>query len=182
MISLKPGDKFIKGKSIFLAGSIDLGLAGDWQKWFEDNLDETDLIVFNPRIKQWDSEWYKEEGRLEQLTNWELDAFELADLIVMYLDPEVKSPISLLELGLNARSKKIIVCCPEGFWRKGNIDIVCKRFGIKQVNNLEDLLQEAKNFLVLNPYHECPECHMKTLEVTAHCATCINCGYSLCGI
>lgn len=33
-----------------------------------------------------------------------------------------------------------------------------------------------------NFYQECPECHMKTLEVTAHCATCINCGYSLCGI
>jgi len=31
-------------------------------------------------------------------------------------------------------------------------------------------------------YQECPECHQKTLEVTAHCATCIGCGYSLCGI
>jgi len=42
--------------------------------------------------------------------------------------------------------------------------------------------EASKRWLVKKPYQECPECHMKTLEVTAHCATCINCGYSLCGI
>jgi hypothetical protein len=48
----------------------------------------------------------------------------------MYFDPNTKSPISLLELGLFAQSKKLIVCCPRGFWRKGNVDITCDRYGI----------------------------------------------------
>jgi hypothetical protein len=39
-----------------------------------------------------------------------------------------------------------------------------------------------KEFNLGEVYQECSECHMKTLEVTAHCATCINCGYSLCWI
>jgi len=33
-----------------------------------------------------------------------------------------------------------MVCCPEGFWRKGNVDIVCQRFGIRQFLKLEDVI------------------------------------------
>jgi hypothetical protein len=43
-------------------------------------------------------------------------------------------------------------------------------------------LEDEEMVELSETYQECPECHMKTLEVTAHCATCINCGYSLCGI
>jgi hypothetical protein len=44
--------------------------------------------------------------------------------------PETKSPITLLELGLHARSGKLVVGCPHGFWRRGNIEVVCARFGV----------------------------------------------------
>jgi hypothetical protein len=37
----------------------------------------------------------------------------------------------------------MIVCCPEGFWRKGNVDIVCKYYEVRQVATLEDLISEA---------------------------------------
>ena len=72
--------------------------------------------------------------------NWELDALGKSDVILMYFDPETKSPISLLELGLFAKSGKLVVCCPEGFWRKGNVDIVCQRFGISQFQSLEEAI------------------------------------------
>ena len=65
----------------------------------------------------------------------------------MYFDPNTKSPISLLELGLFAHSKKLIVCCPEGFWRKGNVDIVCDKYGIPNYDSLEKLLNYLTNIL-----------------------------------
>jgi hypothetical protein len=45
----------------------------------------------------------------------------------------------LLELGLFARSGKMVVCCPEGFWRRGNVQIVCQSFEIQLVETLEEL-------------------------------------------
>lgn len=44
--------------------------------------------------------------------------------------PGSQRPISLLELGLYARTKKLLVVCPDGFWRKGNVDIVAERYHI----------------------------------------------------
>ena len=40
-----------------------------------------------------------------------------------------------------AKSKKIIVYCPDGFWRKGNVDIVCRRYGISQIDNKDEFLK-----------------------------------------
>lgn len=57
----------------------------------------------------------------------------------MYFSPNTKSPISLLELGLFARSGKVRVVCPEGFWRKGNVDIVCQYYNIPLYENFETL-------------------------------------------
>jgi len=58
----------------------------------------------------------------------------------MYFDPNTKSPISLLELGLHANSGKMIVCCPKGFWRKGNVDIVCERYDVPVVCDIDSLI------------------------------------------
>lgn len=57
----------------------------------------------------------------------------------MYLDPNTKSPISLLELGLHANSKKLWVVCPDGFWRKGNVEVVCSLYDIPLFNSLDEL-------------------------------------------
>ena len=65
----------------------------------------------------------------------------------MWFDPKTKSPISLLELGLFADKYKLIVYCPEGFWRKGNVDIVCKRYNVTQVNSLDELITEIKRLV-----------------------------------
>jgi hypothetical protein len=39
---------------------------------------------------------------------------------------------------LFARSGKLLVCCPEGFWRKGNVEIVCARYGVPLVGELDE--------------------------------------------
>lgn len=146
-------DLFQDQKSIFLAGSIDMGNAIDWQNEIISHFKENENLCFlNPRRKDWDSSWKQtiENSHFKEQVNWELDALERADLIVFYFAPTSKAPISLLELGLFARNKNIIVCCPIGYWRKGNVDIVCQRFGVRQVENLEELKKEIKNkFLII---------------------------------
>lgn len=131
--------------SVFLAGTIDMGHSIDWQQKFIDqaNKEETldDVVVFNPRRKSWDHTWAQsiENKQFSEQVNWELDAMENADVILLFLEANSKSPISMMELGLFADSGKLMVCCEEGFWRKGNIDIVCKRKGIDQYNTFDEL-------------------------------------------
>ena len=42
---------------IFLAGSIDMGKAEDWQTRVADLLKNKSVILFNPRRDDWDSSW-----------------------------------------------------------------------------------------------------------------------------
>jgi hypothetical protein len=66
---------------------------------------------------------------------------EAADAIAMHMAPDKDAPISLLEMGLFARSGKMIVACPEGFYKRGNVQVVCQRFGVELVNSLEELVE-----------------------------------------
>lgn len=133
--------------SIFLAGSIEMGLAEDWQSKIEKELDGLDVTIYNPRRDSWDSSWVQSihNEQFREQVEWELDHLDKSDLIVMYFDENTKSPISLLELGLYASSGKMIVYCPEGFWRKGNVDIVAQRYDIRQVNYFNELLVALKS-------------------------------------
>jgi hypothetical protein len=135
-------------KAIFLAGSIENGVAEDWQSVFIQQLETTDWVVLNPRRQAWDATWEQslQNPLFAAQVNWELEGLERASLIVIYFVPNTLSPISLLEFGLHARSEKLVVCCPQGFWRKGNIDVVCQRYGIGQVSNLEELISYALTF------------------------------------
>src|SRR4030066_1595435 len=137
-----PGKLEIEGKSIFLSGSIEMGVAENWQSKVERLLADELVTILNPRRDDWDSTWVQsiDNTQFREQVEWELSAMELADIIVVYFDAATKAPITLLELGLFARSGKMIVCCPEGFWRKGNVDIVCERYNIEQVPNLGDLV------------------------------------------
>jgi hypothetical protein len=129
-------------KSVFLAGSIEMGKAEDWQTQLTQTFNEAGYDVFNPRREDWDSSWTQdfENPQFFQQVTWELNALENSDLIIMYFSPETKSPISLLELGIFAKSGKIRVVCPDPFWRKGNVDIVCQYYNIPLYENFETLL------------------------------------------
>ena len=136
--------KHAQRPSVFLAGSIEMGKSIDWQMTLADSLRAAAIpcIVLNPRRDAWDASWKQDISNpvfKEQVT-WELDAQDHADLILMYFAPGTQSPISLLELGLFAASKKMVVCCPEGFWRRGNVQVVCERYRVSMVDSLEDLM------------------------------------------
>lgn len=84
-------------KSVFLAGTIDMGSGVDWQK------DVAEL-------------------------------FEKA--------PGNKSPITLLELGLFAKSGKLYVVCTEGFYRYDNVRITCAKYGVPVYASLTEAIGE----------------------------------------
>lgn len=127
--------------SLFLAGSIEMDAAPRWQDQLIAALADTDVVVLNPRREAWDSSWEQRmscepfRGQVE----WELEGLERASLTCFYFAAGTRSPISLLELGLLARSGRALVCCPEGFWRRGNVEIVCARYGIDLVEDLDAL-------------------------------------------
>lgn len=129
-------------RTVFLAGSIEMGTAENWQDDVAQSLEMGELTLLNPRRDVWDLTWE------QTITNpsfrgqvaWELEAQEKAAMIAMYFAPSTKSPITLLELGLFARSNKLVVCCPDGFWRKGNVEVVCDRYQIPTVRTLDALI------------------------------------------
>lgn len=133
--------------AIFLAGSIEMGKAEDWQSQVQTELSDIDVTIFNPRRDDWDSSWIQRETNPEfnHQVNWELDHLERSDIIFMYFAPDTMSPISLLELGMFADSRKMIICCPTNFWRRGNVEIVCSRFGIPLFNELNDAIASLKS-------------------------------------
>src|SRR5882724_8304541 len=126
---------------LFLAGSIEMGKAERWQDTVIQKIKDykdpkyVDLTIFNPRRENWISTWQQtfESSEFSQQVNWELNSLDHSNHILFYFQPGTVSPVTMLELGLHIRAKNLIVVCPEGFHRKGNIDIVCERYGIKQV-------------------------------------------------
>jgi len=145
MQEVKPPNRIERptGKTIFLAGSIEMGKAIHWQQKVVEAFSNTNLVFFNPRRDDWDSSWEQriDNPQFFEQVNWELDHIEKADLVIFYFDPSTQSPVTLMELGIVAKSgKRAIVCCPDGFWRKGNVDVVCQRYGCTQVALLDELI------------------------------------------
>lgn len=136
-------------KSVFLAGSIDMGEAIDWQAEVTKALEGMPVSVFNPRRDDWDSSWKQDisDDKFREQVEWEMDNLDNASVVCVYFDPNGKAPITLMELGLQASSGKVVVCCPEGYWRRGNVQIVCNRYNIPMVDTLDDLIAEIKERL-----------------------------------
>src|SRR6266568_603393 len=93
---------------VFLAGSIEMGIADKWQTRVIMRLKNEEVVLLNPRRTDWDATWKqdKDDPMFRQQVEWELDALGKSDHIILYLDPETKSPISLLEMGLYTKSGK----------------------------------------------------------------------------
>lgn len=125
---------------VFLAGSIDMGAAEDWQALVAEALHAEDVILLNPRRDDWDASWSQriDNPPFRAQVEWELDGLERADVIFMFLAADSKAPISLLELGLHAQRGTIILCCAPQFWRRGNVEVLCHRHDIPLLDRLDD--------------------------------------------
>ncbi|RPD64190.1 hypothetical protein L226DRAFT_533500 [Lentinus tigrinus ALCF2SS1-7] len=134
----------LEGLSVFLAGSIEMGKAELWQDKLTERLRDLPITILNPRRDGWDSTWEQRKSNPEfaYQVKWELDCQRRADVIAMYFSPDTKSPITLMELGLFASTGKLLVCCPDGFWRKGNVEIVCEEQKIPLTECWKDFVDQ----------------------------------------
>lgn len=146
-------EKIIKIVSplIFLAGSIDLGRAETWQDKVADFLKKYQGTLLNPRRENWGQNQCPDltDQKFKNQVEWEFKGLNKSDYIIMYFAPASQSPISLLELGLFAQSHKIICCCPPGFWRRGNVEFICRKFKIPLTENFEELIAKLKKLHIL---------------------------------
>jgi nucleoside 2-deoxyribosyltransferase len=138
----------VHGKTIFLAGSIEMGAAEPWQDEIAAALEGKEVVIYNPRRDDWDSSWKQDPKTgtpFYEQVNWELDHISKADIVVFYFDPKTKSPITLMELGVClAEGKNVIVCCPDGYFRKGNVVITAGRYNKEVLNSLSSLITTLK--------------------------------------
>ena len=131
----------IGAKSVFLAGTIDNGNSLNWQdKTIIEliNLGVKDLEVYNPRREHWNPNPSKED--MEYQIKWEQDHLDKANIIAMVLLDDSKSPISLLEIGLYAKTGKLIVFCTPNFYRWDNVRLTCKKYHIELVQDTHSLV------------------------------------------
>lgn len=151
---IAPERQFIRplAKVVFLAGSIEMGRAEPWQDEVANALlaKDSSVVVANPRRTNWDPAWEQsiDNPHFKEQVNWELDHLQRADLVLFYFQPGTQSPITLLELGRHLcredARRSTIVCCPPGFWRRGNVEVVMDRVGLgRPLNSLQEMIASA---------------------------------------
>ena len=138
-----PSDTATKGvKSIFLAGTTSKVDPQDWREELSASLSDAPVTIYNPYRSDWDGSWREDINfaPYRQQVEWELEKQDQADIVVVFFHPATQAPISLLELGICARVPgKAIVVCPEGYWKRGNVQIVCNKFGVETVDTISGL-------------------------------------------
>jgi hypothetical protein len=145
-----PGKYCISSLKVFLAGSIEMGKAIDWQAEVSQALEKYPIQILNPRRHDWDSNWVQEKTnpQFNEQVNWEIDALRDAQIVLFNFVPGTISPISLFELGhMVDYGSKVLVCCPKGFHRKGNVDVVCEKYSVPVYESLDQLIIAAKEVL-----------------------------------
>lgn len=128
-------------KSVFLAGTIDNGDSLNWQdKTIIEliNLGTENINIYNPRREHWPSEDNHDE--IEYQIKWEQEHLDKSDLIAMVLLDDSKSPISLLEMGLYAKSNKLVVFCTPNFYRWDNVRLTCEKYHIQLIQDLHPVV------------------------------------------
>lgn len=137
--------------TVFLAGTIDADKGSvDWQhkicKKIEDTTDNKYRItIYNPRREEFPDSGSSEVRRQ---IKWEHKHMDDADLIVMNILEDSKSPISLMEMGMYAESGKLVVFCKTGFYRYDNVQMVCKKYNVPlhNTNDIDDICKLILNY------------------------------------
>lgn len=145
--------------SVFLAGTIDMGNSINWQEVLFNQIYEkqSEVVVFNPRRKDWDSSWAQRinNPKFNEQVNWEMDYLTLCTVAAFNFEPDSQSPITMMELGNRLETSKNnpfkfnVVYCPDSFWRKGNVDILCHRYGVEVFTDKTAFFEAILNKLKL---------------------------------
>lgn len=136
---------------VFLAGSIEMGAAEKWQDTAGNLLSAAGFCVLNPRRDDWDSTWVQsiDDENFNEQVRWELDGLKYSEAVYVYIDPETKSPITLMELGLLSQLKpnSTFIACPKGFYRRGNIEMLADKYDMFLTEHVAEALGRTIEYL-----------------------------------
>lgn len=142
-ITPRSNKSLIDAPAIFLAGSIDMGSAEDWQAVMIERLGSDNLLlnVYNPRRPG-----FHEFDDVEQhyQINWELDALHEKDIPLkaafFNFTATSKAPVTMLELGicLPKYKQNNIIVCPKEFYRYDNVKLTADRYQVKVYHDIEE--------------------------------------------
>ena len=140
--------------SVFLAGSIEMDKAEQWQQKFIDNLifevrkmnSGKGIDIFNPRRANWDITVKQsiEDPVFYQQVRWELDYLGNVKVRVFYFAPNTLSPVSLLEFGKFFSYPNTFLCVNPDYQRAGNLEVFANKYKIKIHQNLGDIIHQIK--------------------------------------
>ena len=133
-----------KGKSLFLAGGI--SNCPNWQSELVKLIEGTDLVIFNPRRKDFTIDNPKIE---EEQIFWEYNYLKKASVVSFWFPKETVCPITLYELGKqSALGKSLFIGIHPEYSRRRDMEIQMKlaRPEIKIVYSLEELAMQIKEW------------------------------------
>jgi hypothetical protein len=148
-----PSEEPVTGtRTVFLAGTTTAVDGKDWRDRLSESLSKYPITMFNPNRPDWDSTWCEdiafEPYRVQ--VQWELDKQDRADLVVVYFHPSTLAPVSLLEFGLSAKFPgKTIAVAPEGYAKRANVQLVCHKYGVEFLDNVDKLPEAIVHKLAL---------------------------------
>ena len=94
-------------RSVFLGG----GMGKPWRKELIKLLSDSDIIIVDPTVEDWDESVGKESVdnlKYLQQVSWEQNAIQYSDIKVFHFDETSIAPVSLFELGTTIRDDVII--------------------------------------------------------------------------
>jgi hypothetical protein len=143
---MAPNRPIIDKPSVILYGSI---IKEGWQANVASSLADLPVAVLNPLRSDWDSSWVEDISfpKFKEQVDWEMDHGKVADVIAFYFHPTQLNLVLMLELGLHAGNGKAVVCCPNGFLKRGNVQMVCARYGLPLLETLDELKSEVRRRL-----------------------------------
>ncbi|KAK2614454.1 hypothetical protein N8I77_001277 [Diaporthe amygdali] len=133
-------------RSVFLAGPTEIAWREGFIAALKQRITTTSLTIFDPFQPKWDSTWKEDvdvDPRFKAQVEWELGSQDRATVVAVFFHGDSKAPVSLLELGLCARSGKAVVGCEPGYWKRGNVQAVCRRYGVPLADSLGGLVAIA---------------------------------------
>jgi len=108
--------------SIFIAGSI--SGTWDWHSKLISNLKDLDVVVYNPRRKNFP---INDPTEAPKQIKWEFNHIRKADMLCFWFAPETVAPITLYELGAHSMTEKpITIGLDPGYERILDVEIQTK--------------------------------------------------------
>lgn len=127
-----PSRQPINSPAVILLGSI---TTPSWRTALCISLQDLPITILDPSRDDWDSSWIESPSfePFREQVEWELEHARAATIVAIYFDPKTQAPVSLMELGMwgTIKGENVVVCCPEGFWKRGYVQMVSKSLGVK---------------------------------------------------